>query len=142
MFSYVWPIALAVLSNVAYHVCSKSVPSGMNPFASLTVTYAVAAAASAIMFIATNGGGNVIAEYKKLNFAPFVLGLVIIGLEVGFIFAYRAGWQVSNAAIVQSTVLAVALIFVGHFAFAEQLSWNKLVGVGVCIGGIVLINIK
>ena len=41
MFSYVWPIALVVLSNVVYHICAKSLPAAMNPLASLTVTYLV-----------------------------------------------------------------------------------------------------
>ena len=140
--SYAWPIMLVVVSNTLYQICTKSLPSGMNPFASLTVTYSVAAVASAILFVVFSRGGNIIAEYKKINFAPIVLGIVIIGLEVGFIFAYRAGWQVSKAAIVQSSALAVALIFVGRFALGEGITWNKLVGVAVCIVGIVFINLK
>ncbi len=43
MFSYIWPIALVVISNTLYQVCAKSVPEGMNPLASLTVTYLVGA---------------------------------------------------------------------------------------------------
>jgi hypothetical protein len=43
MFSYVWPIALVVLSNVVYQICAKSVPNGLNPFAALAVTYLVGA---------------------------------------------------------------------------------------------------
>ena len=49
MFNYIWPIGLAVLSNVVYQICAKSVPSEMNPFASLTITYAVAAIFSGVM---------------------------------------------------------------------------------------------
>ena len=41
MFSYVWPIALVVFANTLYQICAKSVPQDLNPFASLTVTYAV-----------------------------------------------------------------------------------------------------
>lgn len=142
MLSYLWPIALIVLSNVVYQVCAKSVPEGMNPFASLTVTYLVAALASAVLFFTLGRGGNIFAEYKKINFAPLVLGLVIVGLEVGVIFAYRAGWQISKMAIVQASVVAVALIVVGRFAFDEGITWNKLVGVGVCVVGLVLINLR
>ena len=142
MFSYVWPIALVVLSNVIYQVCAKSVPDGIDPFASLTVTYAVAAVACAIMFLISSRGGNLLVEYKKINFAPIVLGLIVVGLEVGFIFAYRVGWQVSKASLVQSTAVAVALLFVGHFAYSESLEWNKVIGAIVCAGGLILINIK
>ena len=78
MFSYIWPIALVVVSNVVYQICAKSVPEDMNPFASLTITYLVGAAASAILFLLLGHGGSLVKEYGKLNWAPFVLGRVIL----------------------------------------------------------------
>jgi drug/metabolite transporter (DMT)-like permease len=48
MFSYIWPIALVVLSNVVYQICAKSTPHDIDPLASLTVTYAVGAIASIV----------------------------------------------------------------------------------------------
>ena len=88
------------------------------------------------------GGGNLFKEYTKLNFAPFVLGIVIVGLEVGFIYAYKAGWQISTASIVPSAFLAVALIFVGRLLYGEPLTWNKLLGILLCLLGLGLINLK
>ncbi len=35
-----------------------------------------------------------------------MLGIVIVGLETGWIYAYKAGWQVSTGFIVQSAVHA------------------------------------
>ena len=93
MAFYIWPLAMVVLSNVAYQICAKSVPAEMNPLASLTVTYLIGAVASAILYFALRSGGNLVSEYSKLNWAPFVLGLVIVGLEVGWIYAYKAGWH-------------------------------------------------
>ena len=58
MFSYIWPIALVVLSNVVYQICAKSNPRDIDPLASLTVTYAVGAIASAILYYVTNKGGH------------------------------------------------------------------------------------
>ena len=142
MLSYIWPIALVVASNVLYQICAKSVPEDMDPFASLTVTYLVGAVCSCILYFAMNRGGSLFREYSRLNWAPVVLGLVIVGLEVGFIFAYKAGWQVSVASIVQSAFLAAALLAVGHLLYREPLTWNKLVGILVCLAGLVLINWK
>ena len=142
MFSYIWPIALVVLSNIVYQICAKTVPQGINPFASLTVTYVVAALASGVMFFATARGTNLVAEYKKLNAAPFLLGVIVIGLELGLICAFRAGWQVSRASIVQSSIVAVALLLIGRFAFGEAMSWNKVVGMAICLAGLVVINLK
>ncbi|MBQ3265122.1 MAG: EamA family transporter [Ruminococcus sp.] len=140
MFSYVWPIALVVLSNVVYQICAKSVPDGLNPFAALTVTYLVGALASTVFFCAQTKSVNIIKEFGKLNWAPFVLGLVIVGLEVGFIYAYKAGWTVSTAALVQGVALAVILIFVGWLLYKEAITWNKLVGIAICIVGLFFIN--
>lgn len=140
MLSYAWPIALAVLSNIVYHICAKSVPENVSPFASLTITYLVSAVFSAVMFFATERNHSIAKEFSQMNWAPFVLGIVIVGLELGFIYAYKVGWQVSVASIVQSSFLAIALIFVGALLFHEALSWTKLLGVVICMIGLIFIN--
>lgn len=142
MFNYVWPLALIVLSNVFYQICAKGVPEGMNPFASLTVTYATGALISLILYFALNRHGNIVGEYKQINWAPFVLGIVIVGLEAGYIYAYKTGWNVSVLPVVQAAILAVILIFVGYFLYKENITWNKVAGIVVCLAGLALINIK
>ncbi len=139
---YIWPILLVVLSNTFYSVCAKEVPGGIHPLASLTVTYVVGAVFSFAMYYILNRNANILGEYKQLNFAPFLLGIVIVGLEVGYIYAFKAGWQVSTAQIVQAAAVAVFLVFVGFFLYKEPLSWNKLVGIFVCLIGLGLINMK
>ncbi len=140
MFSYVWPIALVVLSNVVYHVCAKSTPENLDPLASLTVTYAVGAVVSGILYFVLNRGGNLIREYSRLNWSPFLLGVAVVGLEAGFLYAYKAGWMVSTAQIVQSSFLAMALLIVGFLLYHEQLNPGKLVGVLICMVGLYFIN--
>lgn len=142
MFNYIWPIGLVVLSNVFYQICAKSVPDNMNPLASLTITYLIGAAASLILYYLLNKDANIISEYGKMNWAPIVLGVVIVGLEVGYIYAYKAGWTVSTAQIVQSAILAGILIFVGYALYKEAITWNKIAGVIVCLCGLRLINMK
>ena len=142
MFSYIWPMALLVLSNTVYQICTKSVPDGADPMAVLTVTYAVGAVASAALYFALNRGGDLVREYGKLNWAPFVLGIVIVGLEAGWIYAYKAGWEVSVGFIVQSAFLAVTLMFTGYLMYHETLTWNKLAGAAICMIGLAVINMK
>ncbi len=143
MIAYAWPIALVVCANIIYQICAKSMPSNINPLAALTVTYFIAMVSSGVLYFAVNRGeANLLAEYSKLNWVPFVFGMVLVGLEVGFVYAYKAGWPVNSAAIVQSSFLAVGLILVGFLLYHEPLTWNKLVGVGVCIVGLIFINLK
>lgn len=76
------------------------------------------------------------------NWATIVLGIVITGLEVGFIFAYKAGWKVSTLATVSNAALAVILIFVGLIGYHEAINWNKVLGVAICLEGLYFINRK
>jgi len=140
--AYIWPIALVVLSNTLYQICAKSVPEGMNPLASLTITYLIGAAVSCALYYILNRDANLFREIRQTNWAPIVLGIVVVGLEVGFIYAFRAGWQISMAQIVSSAVLAVILIFVGYLLYHEAITWNKIVGIIVCLAGLVLINYR
>lgn len=142
MISYIWPIALVVISNTVYQICEKSVPENVSPFASLTITYFVGMVISATMYLVTDKNHNFVAEIGKMNWAPYVLGIVIIGLEAGFIYVYKAGWQISTASIVQSTFLAIALIVVGALVYHEALTWNKILGIVICMIGLVFINWK
>ncbi len=142
MLSYIWPIALVVLSNTLYQICVKSVPEGMNPLASLTVTYLIGAAVSCVMYYILNRDANLFREIRLTNWAPVVLGIVVVGLEVGFIYAFRAGWQVSVTQIVSSAVVTVILIFVGYLLYHEAITWNKIVGIIICLAGLVLNNCR
>ena len=142
MLSYIWPIALVVLANTFYQICAKATPEAMNPLASLTVTYTIAALASGLFFAATTRGGSLLREYSHLNWAPFVFGLALVGLEVGFIYAYKAGWPVSAASLVASAFLAVVLIFVGFLVYKEPITVSKLIGIAICMVGLYFINKK
>lgn len=142
MFSYVWPIALVVLANTFYQIAAKSVPEKIDPLASVTVTYIVGAAASAILYFITNKDADIMREFNNLNWAPFLMGLTVVGLEAGMIYAYKVGWPVNAASMTQSTILAIGLVFVGYLVFKEPITWNKVAGIAVCLAGLALMNYK
>lgn len=137
---YIWPIALVVFSNIVYQICAKSVPEDMNTMASMIITYLVGAACSAIMFFVLFRDRELITELRKINAATVMLGVSVVGLEVGFIYAYKAGWPVSTASTVQSVFLAAALIVVGAALYHEVITMSKVIGVMLCMAGIYLIN--
>lgn len=138
--SMIWPIALIVFSNVIYQICAKEVPENMDAMASMTITYIVGAVCSAVMFFTMNKNGNLLHEYTKTNWAPFFLGVSVVGLEVGFIYAYKNGWAVSTVSLVQSAFLAVVLIVVGGVLYHESITLNKVVGIALCLIGLYFIK--
>lgn len=134
------PLLIVVTANTFYQICAKATPAGINTFASLSVTYAVGAAASIALYFLTQKNADLLAEYRQVNWSSFALGLCIIGLEAGFILLYKAGWPVSTAQIVQSAFLAVVLLVVGRVLYHEAVTPQKLVGVAVCLAGLYLLN--
>ena len=136
----IWPIALVVFSNIVYQICAKSIPKDMDAMASMTITYLVGALCSAILFFLLNKNGSLLQEYAKTNWATIFLGVSVVGLEVGFIYAYKNGWAVSTASIVQSAFLAVALLVVGALLYHEPVNFCKMIGVGLCLVGLYFLN--
>ena len=67
MFERYWPMAVAVISAVFYHIASKSTPPGTNVFASLTITYLIGAAVSTGIYFAMTSGGNILREWGQIN---------------------------------------------------------------------------
>lgn len=134
------PIIIVVASNTLYHICAKSIPSGINTLAALSVTYSVGAVASLVLYFLTQKNPNLLAEYRQLNWSSFALGIAIVGLEAGFILAYKAGWSVSTAQLVASAFLAIVLIAVGYIFYKEPITAQKLVGIIICLIGLYLIN--
>lgn len=116
-------------------------PSDVNPYALLMITYLVAAVISAIIFVYMVGSSNVSFEISKINWTAVILAIAIVGLEVGYVFVFRAGWNVSTASVVVNISIACVLMFVGYFLYRDNLSINQIAGIFVCMAGLILINL-
>ena len=135
-----WPIFLAVFSDIFYQICAKSTPETLNPFASLTITYLVGAVVSSVIYFITCSGQSLLTEWKEVNWTTFVLGVAIVGLEVGSIYMYKVGWNINTGYIVKAMILGIALIAVGYFLYKEEFNFNKAAGIAICLLGLFLIN--
>lgn len=139
MLNMIWPILMVVGANTVYNITTKSTPAEVNSFASLAISYLVAAAGSAALFFATSQNKNIISELSKTNWTAYVLGFAVIALEFGYICIYRAGWKVSVASLVANITLACVLLIVGLILYREALSLRQIIGMIVCAAGLVLI---
>lgn len=134
-----FPMALAVFGSVVYNICSKSVPSDANPWLALTMNYAIALALTAGLYFCTKGSGGIAEDIGKLNWAPAILGLSVVGMEIGNLLMYRMGWEISLGPLVQHVLVATALLVVGALLFREGVSPTKIAGVAVCCAGLWLV---
>lgn len=133
-------ILLALAAMTLYHLVLKVTPSDVNPAISLIVTYATCILLCLGLLLFFPLKSSLVAAFRQLNWTSFGLAFALVGLEVGFLLAYRAGWNVSMASIVVSVAVAVLLVPVGLLLFKETLSPLNVIGVLVCIAGFVMVN--
>lgn len=138
----IFSILLIVLSNVVYQISQKSVPHNAHPLVATIVSYSVSLcicfALLPFMPLQTSIGEAL----STLNWASYALGATIVGVELGFLLAYRAGWDISVGAVVANALLTAILVPIGLFMFRESLSWSKILGILLCVAGVVLIARK
>lgn len=134
-----WPVLVVVGANTIYNISTKSTPANVNAFASLAMTYVMAALSSVVLFFLTSDSKNFWAELAKTNWTAYALGVAIIGLEFGYICIYRAGWKIGVASLVANISLACVLLVVGYFFYKEVITLKQLLGMGVCAIGLMLI---
>jgi multidrug transporter EmrE-like cation transporter len=142
MFLFYFSITLAICSSALYHFSAKSTPVNVNFPISLVVTYAVALVivfVTAFFFPTTIG---FMAELKQLNWASFLLAIAIVGIEFGFLLVYRSGWHLGIAAVLVNVAASLILVPVAIFVFKDKLNWVNIVGILVCLVGLVMLNWK
>ena len=142
MFLFYFSAGLAITATLLYHVTQKLTPANVNPALALIVTYAVSLVLCGLLLPLFPLAKDVRASLGQLNWASFGLAFAIVGLEVGFLLAYRSGWNISIAAIFVNVAGTLLLAPIGLLFFKERLSPVNLLGILVCILGLVMVNWK
>ena len=132
-------IAITIVANIIYHVSQKSISQTANPIISVTVSYLIALLISLCLIPFSPPKISLMNDLRELNWATVVVGITIIGIELGFLLVYRTGWNISIASTVCSSTCMILLIFVGLFYFKEQLPLAKIVGIIFCLVGLIMI---
>jgi drug/metabolite transporter (DMT)-like permease len=142
MFLFYFSITLPITSTALYHFSQKGTPASVNHAISIMMTYVVAffLASSLLFFLPVKNG--LLSEFRRLNWASYLLAFSIVGLEVGFLLVYRAGWNIGIAAVLVNVVASLILVPVAIFLFKEKLSLVNIAGILVCLAGLVMLNWK
>ena len=135
----VFAVCLTVASNVLYHVAQKSIPGGAHPLTSLIVTYLVALVVTLLLWPFYPGGRPTWRSLGALNWTSVAVGVAIVGVEMGVLLAYRAGWRVSVRSTVVNVALVVVLMPVGLLIFGERLTAANAAGLVLCLAGLWLL---
>lgn len=139
---YYLSMLIVIISSTFYHLSQKGTPGSINPLVALTVTYGTALIISVIGLFVYPSEVGIMESFRKLNWASFALGISVVGLELGFLLAYRSGWNISLAGLYANVIVALILIPIGIVFFKDQISLTKAVGIVLSIAGIIFISLK
>jgi drug/metabolite transporter (DMT)-like permease len=140
MVLFYFSILLAIASSALYHFAQKQIPAGVNPVVSVIVTYIVSLILCLLLLFFLPAENGIKAALKQLNWASYVLALALVGLEVGFLLAYRAGWNIGIAAVLVNVAASLILVPVALLVFKDKLSLVNIIGILVCLAGLVMLR--
>jgi drug/metabolite transporter (DMT)-like permease len=117
--AFVYSIALVIASQVTYQLAVKAVPPGSNPFGVLIIVYGLAMVAC-IVLSPLAGRPLGVADFRRLlSWPACLLALAVVGIEIGYLLAYRSGWKLGNTYAVTSVATVAALALLGVIWFGE-----------------------
>ena len=125
-----------------YQVFQKSIARDVNPGITLVITYLTALIISLIIIPFFPMKKTLLESIKDANWASYLLAFSIVGVEIGYLFVYRAGWNMSMASAVSSALCMILLIPIGYLFFKESISMINILGVSLCALGVYLIILK
>lgn len=133
-------VALTIAGNVVYHLSQKSIPAGVHPIVSVLASWVTAIIVSLLLLPTIPLRGSLMSEVARLNWTSFAIGIAIVAVELGFLLAYRSGWNVSLGAVTSNTAVALILIPAGMLMFHERLTLTHGIGLMFCLIGLALVT--
>ena len=138
--NYLAPAILMVVSRVPYMIIQKVTPETIDPYVSLCLCYGVCLIVVIGMFFLTKKGQNFMLELKKINWTAPALGICLVCMDVSVLLMFRMGWNLSVGSVLLYVLLAIALVIVGAIFYKEKVTLKRLVGIIMCIVGVILIS--
>ncbi len=136
---YYFSMAIVIICTACYHLGQKLINENINPMVSMTATYLVALIVS-IVSIFIFPSKNIVGSFRELSWPSYVLGIVVFGIEAGFLIAYRSGWNINVAPLFSNIISTLILVFLGLYIFKEQLSVTNMIGICLSVIGLILMK--
>jgi len=133
-------VILITLSIVTFHLLQKSIPLEANAAISLIATYITALISSVVIYFVSPNKKDYSKSFKDINWASCAVGVAIVGSEIGVLLAYRSGWNLGYLGLLINSTSSIALVILGRMLYKQKMSSINLVGIAVCIIGIILVK--
>ena len=137
-----FPLLLAITGGVLYHIGQKAAPRALSPFAAILIAYAIGSICCVVALVAVPPERPWLESLRAANWAVALIGIGAVVIEIGFLLAYRAGWNISLASVLTNVSVALLLLPIGLLFFKEELTWRNATGIACCLVGLYLLSQK
>lgn len=143
MWQKLIPIIMIATAVASYHIASKSLGarSQVDFWSTVSWVYFLAMLGSIGMGLATTGKLTVSPmEMKSVLPLIALLALACIGIEGGYLLAYRGGWKITELAPATTFANYVFIGIVGVAFMKESLTPQSIVGLLLLVSGITVFH--
>ena len=133
------PIGLIIASQVGYQLAQRAMPASANPFTLIAVAYLLGIVVCALL---APGVGRPIGfvDVGLLKHWPiWGLAASVVGIELGYLLAYRAGWALATTTGIGYTATMILVALIGATCFSEGMSARRAAGLVMAIGAVWLL---
>jgi uncharacterized membrane protein len=141
MSPYFLALGLLISSILAYQISQKLLPN-LSAWHLLTVVYALALIVCLGFSLLEAKEKPLLEGLRGVTWPVLLLAVSVIGIELAWILAVRAGGQISLTGLIANISVAMLAIPIGMFYFKEKLTTTNLIGAALCLIGLVLVSRK
>lgn len=136
--SEITAVSMVIAGGVLYHLCQKATPSTLDPFFALCISFGLA---SLTCFGIALSRHHISAEqFHRLNWASILLAVSLVGIESGYLLAYRYGLKLNVTSFACNTMMALVLLAVGTILYRESFTLKNASGLVLCLIGLILLR--
>jgi drug/metabolite transporter (DMT)-like permease len=136
---YVMSMVVLVLSVASYQFAAKFIPQTLSSWHVLTIVYIIGLVLSLIAGLIDSSKQTLLETLRGSNWAVFVLGFAVVGIETGYLLAFRAGWKLNITGVFSNAAAAILIFPIGVFILKERMTTLNIVGLVIAVIGLFLI---
>ena len=133
---------IAITGAVGYQYFVKQIPTSINPIVSVIGIYIAVLAFSIVLLPFFLSEGELMKEVKQLNWIQLAIAGSVFMMELGFLFMFRYGWNLSTGYLITGVIINIALLGISIMILGEKLNFINAIGVGISILGVALVSYR
>ena len=133
------PIGLIIIAQVGYQLAQRAMPTNANPFTVVAIAYLLGIIACAALAPVVGRPIGLVDAGLLKHWPIWGLAASVVGIELGYLLAYRADWSLATTTGIGYTATMVLVAVIGAAFFSEGMSVRRAGGLVMAIGAVWLL---